>query len=30
MFGKQFVCLLLSVYLPCDNYTSSASAEFTE
>ena len=30
MFGKQIVCLLLSVYLPCDNYTSSASAEFTE
>ena len=30
MFGKQAVCLLLSVYLPCDNYTSSASAEFTE
>ena len=30
IFGKQIVCLLLSVYLPCDNYTSSASAEFTE
>ena len=30
MFGKQTVCLLLSVYLPCNNYTSSASAEFTE
>ena len=24
------MCLLLSVNLPCDNYTSSASAEFTE
>ena len=29
-FGKQIVCLLLSVYLPCDNDTSSASAKFTE
>ena len=30
LFGKQIVSLLLSVYLPCDNYTSSASAEFSE
>ena len=30
MFGKQTVCLLLSVYSPCDNYTSSASTQFTE
>ena len=30
IFGKQIVCLLLSVYLSCDNYTSSASSEFTE
>ena len=29
IFGKQIMCLLLSVYLPCDNYTSWAS-EFTE
>ena len=30
MFGKQIVCLFLSVHLPCDNYISSASVEFTE
>ena len=30
MVCKQTVCLLLSEYSPCDNYTSSACAEFTE